>query len=131
MRKVLWFIQVLLALLFLGAGLAKIIQPKDALAAIENMRWVEDFSQGTVRLIGTLELLAAIGLIVPALTRILPWLTPLAAAGLVLLMIGAAITHVGRGEYGAILVNLVILLVAAFVAYGRWRIAPIDARSPR
>ena len=88
------------------------------------MAWVEDFSQETVRPIGTLEVLGAIGLMLPALTGILTWLTPLAAAGLVLLMIGAALTHLRRIEYRNIAVNAVLLILAAFVAYGRFFVLP-------
>ena len=114
----LWVAQVLLAVAFLGAGATKLSQPKEKLA--KNMAWVEDFSQGTVRLIGALEVVGAIGLVLPALTRILLWLTPLAALGLVLLMIGAALTHLRRTEYGNIAMNAVLLVLAAFVAYGRF-----------
>jgi uncharacterized membrane protein YphA (DoxX/SURF4 family) len=101
-----------------GGGATKLSQPKEKLA--KNMAWVEDFSQGTVRLIGALEVVGAIGLVLPALTRILLWLTPLAALGLVLLMIGAALTHLRRREYGNIAMNAVLLVLAAFVAYGRF-----------
>jgi uncharacterized membrane protein YphA (DoxX/SURF4 family) len=118
MSITLWVVQVLLAVAFLGAGATKLSQPKEKLA--KNMAWVEDFSQGTVRLIGTLEVLGAIGLVLPALTGVLPWLTPLAAAGLVLLMIGAALAHLRRTEYGNIAVNAVLLILAAFVVYGRF-----------
>jgi uncharacterized membrane protein YphA (DoxX/SURF4 family) len=117
MSIALWVAQVLLAVAFLGAGATKLSQPKEKLA--KNMAWVEDFSQGTVRLIGALEVLGAIGLVLPALTGILPWLTPLAALGLVLLMIGAALTHLRRTEYGNIAMNAVLLVLAAFVAVGR------------
>ena len=126
MSKLLWVAQVLLAVAFLLSGMAKVAQPKEALAA--NMDWVEDFSQGSIQVIGALEVLGAIGLIVPALTGILPWLTPLAAGGLALTMIGAMITHAARGEYGMILLNLILLLLAVFVAFGRWRVAPTKAR---
>jgi uncharacterized membrane protein YphA (DoxX/SURF4 family) len=118
----LWVVQVLLALAFLGAGAMKLSQPKEKL--LKNMAWVEDFSQGTVRLIGALEVVGAIGVVVPALTGILPWLTPLAALGLVLLMIGAALTHLRRTEYGNVAVNAVLLVLAAFVAYGRFFVLP-------
>jgi uncharacterized membrane protein YphA (DoxX/SURF4 family) len=118
MSIALWVVQGLLAVAFLGAGAMKLSQPKEKLA--KNMAWVEDFSQGTVRLIGTLEVLGAIGLVLPALSGVLPWLTPLAALGLVVLMIGAALTHLRRTEYGNIAVNAVLLILAAFVAYGRF-----------
>src|SRR3712207_6384671 len=90
----LWVIQVLLAVAFLVSGAMKLSQPKEKL--LKNMAWVEDFSQPTVRIIGALEVLGAIGIVLPALTGILPWLTPLAALGLVLTMIGAAFTHLRR-----------------------------------
>ena len=118
----LWAVQVLVAAAFLAAGATKLSQPKEKL--VKNMAWVEDFSQGTVRLIGALEVLGAIGVVVPALTGIVPWLTPLAALGLVLLMIGAALTHLRRTEYGNIAMNAVLLVLAAFVAYGRFFILP-------
>ena len=118
----LWVVQVLLAAAFLVSGATKLSQPKEKL--VKNMAWVEDFSQPTVRNIGALEVLGAIGIVLPALTGILPWLTPLAALGLVLTMIGAALTHLRRAEYGGIAVNAVLLILAAFVAYGRFFVLP-------
>jgi uncharacterized membrane protein YphA (DoxX/SURF4 family) len=118
----LWVAQVLLAVAFLGAGATKLSQPKEKL--LKNMAWVEDFSQPAVRLIGALEVLGAIGVVLPALTGILPWLTPLAALGLVLLMVGAALTHLRRTEYGNVAVNALLLILAAVVAYGRFFILP-------
>ena len=114
----LWVVQGLLAVAFLGAGGAKLTQPKEKLA--KNMAWVEDFSQGTVRLIGALEVLGAVGLVLPGLIGVLPWLTPLAALGLVLTMAGAILTHLRRRENSAITVPVVLLVLAAFVAYGRF-----------
>jgi uncharacterized membrane protein YphA (DoxX/SURF4 family) len=118
MNVVLWIIAGLLAVAFLGAGLTKLTQPKEKLAA--NMAWVEDFSPGMVKLIGGLEVLAAIGLILPAALDVLPVLVPLAAVGLVALMIGAAITHARRKEFPMIAINVVLLLLAAVVAWGRF-----------
>jgi uncharacterized membrane protein YphA (DoxX/SURF4 family) len=118
----LWIVQVLLAAAFLVSGMTKLSQPKEKL--VKNMAWVEDFSQGAVRIIGALEVLGAIGIVLPALTGILPWLTPLAAAGLVLTMIGAALTHLRRAEYSVITVPAVVLILAAFVAYGRFFVLP-------
>ena len=122
MSIALWVVQVLLAAAFLVSGATKLSQPKEKL--VKNMAWVEDFSQPTVRIIGALEVLGAIGIVVPALTGILPWLTPLAALGLVLLMVGAALTHLRRTEYGNIAMNAVPLVLAAFVAYGRFFVLP-------
>lgn len=113
-------VQALLAVAFGMAGAVKLAQPKEKLAA--QMGWVEDFTPAMVKGIGALELLGAIGLIVPQLTGILPWLTPLAAAGLALTMAGAAITHLRRGENQMVVINLILLALAAFVAYGRFAI---------
>jgi uncharacterized membrane protein YphA (DoxX/SURF4 family) len=126
MNIVLWILQGLLVVLFLMAGLMKASQSKDALKERggKHMNWVDDVSDGTVRLIGLLELLAGIGLILPQLTGILPWLTPLAAVGLVLTMIGAMMVNVRHGNRVAIVENIVLLLLAAFVAYGRFIIIP-------
>jgi uncharacterized membrane protein YphA (DoxX/SURF4 family) len=118
----LWVVQGLLAVAFLGAGATKLSQPKEKLA--KNMAWVEDFSQRTVRLIGALEVLGAIGLVLPALTGILPWLTPLAALGLAATMIGAVLTHLRRGEHSAMVPPAALLVLAAFVAYGRFFVLP-------
>jgi uncharacterized membrane protein YphA (DoxX/SURF4 family) len=117
MNIALWIVQALLALAFGMAGLMKITQPKEKLAA--QMGWVEDFAPTTIKAIGVLEVLGAIGIILPWLTGILPWLTPLAALGLVLTMLGAMATHLRRHENQNIVVNAVLLLLAAFVAYGR------------
>jgi uncharacterized membrane protein YphA (DoxX/SURF4 family) len=115
---VLWIIAAVLAAAFLAAGLTKLSQPKEKLAA--SMGWVEDFSPGMVKTIGALEVLAAIGLILPAALDIAPVLVPLAATGLVLLMIGAAITHARRREQQMIVINAALLALAAVVAWGRF-----------
>lgn len=123
MNTPIWIAQILLALAFGMAGIMKATQPKEKLAA--NMAWVNDFSQTQVRGIGTLEFLGAVGLILPALTGILPVLTPIAAVGLILVMIGAIFTHIRRKEYGIIVVNVVLLAIAAFIAYGRFVAVPL------
>src|ERR1041385_7614722 len=101
-----WIVQILLALAFLAAGVLKLTRPKEKLA--ERMGWVNDFSPSIVKAIGLIEILGAVGLVLPALTNILPILTPLAAGGLVLDMIGAAATHFRRKEYTMIVGNLVL-----------------------
>jgi len=123
MNVALWVLQVLLALFFLVAGVTKLSQRRVKLAP--RMAWVSDFSDGQVKLIGALEVLGAAGLLLPALTGILPWLTPLAAVGLALTMAGAALTHWRRTEYRMIPINVVILLLAAFVAFGRFVVEPL------
>ena len=119
MNVFLWIVAVSLALAFLAAGLMKLTRSKQQLAD-SGMAWVEDFSVGTIRLIATLEVLAAIGLLLPALLDVVPVLVPLAALGLVLLMAGAAITHARRKEPQMIVVNGVLLVLAAVVAWGRF-----------
>ncbi|MCB8941783.1 MAG: DoxX family protein [Ardenticatenaceae bacterium] len=117
MNIALWIVQGLLAAAFLMAGGMKMAQPKEKLA--QNMAWVEDFSQNAVRTIGLLEVLGAIGLILPLALKIWPVLTGVAAIGLVLTMIGAAITHTRRGEMPMLVPNIVLGALAAFVAVGR------------
>jgi uncharacterized membrane protein YphA (DoxX/SURF4 family) len=118
MNVAIWVLQILLALAFLAAGVTKITQPRQKLAT--NMGWVEDFSDPAVRSIGTLEILGALGLLVPALTGVATVLVPIAAVGLALLMIGAAATHRRRGELPMIGVNTVLLLLAVVVAWARF-----------
>jgi uncharacterized membrane protein YphA (DoxX/SURF4 family) len=122
MNIALWVVQVLLAAAFGMAGFMKATQPKEKLAT--NIAWVNDFSPNNVRAIGVLEMLAAIGLLAPLGLNILPWLTPLAAIGLVIVMLGAAFTHFRRGEIPLIGVNAVLGLLAAFVAFGRFDLLP-------
>ena len=119
MNRALWVIQVVLALLFLGAGGMKVMTPASELAA--QMPWVDDFPAGSHRIIGALEVLGAIGIVVPAATGIVPILTPVAAGGLALTMVGAVATHLSRGEYSALIVPLFLLGLSSFVAYGRLR----------
>jgi len=116
---VLWTIGGVLAAAYLAAGLMKLAQPKEKLAA-SGMGWTEDFGAGPVKLIGALEILAAAGLILPAAFGIAPVLVPLAALGLVLLMAGAAIAHTRRNESQMIVINLVLLALAAVVVWGRF-----------
>jgi uncharacterized membrane protein YphA (DoxX/SURF4 family) len=118
MNIVLWVLQGLLAAAFLMAGLTKVSQPKDKL--VKQMGWVEDFSDNAVKGIGAVEILAALGLILPAATGIATILTPLAATGLVVTMILAGIVHVRRGEQSKLPINIVLLILAAIVAWGRF-----------
>jgi uncharacterized membrane protein YphA (DoxX/SURF4 family) len=124
MNIVLWVVQILLALAFLMAGTLKAMKPPDKLSA--RMTWVKAMKpQQIVRLIGILEILGAIGLVLPAVTGILPWLTPVAAIGLVLTMIGAVILHTRIGEASRIAPNIVLLLLAAFIVIGRFVVVPL------
>lgn len=118
MNVALWIIAALLALGFLAGGALKLVQPKEKLPA--GWGWVDDFSGSSIKTIGTLEVLAAVGLILPAALDIAPVLVPLAAVGLALLMVGAVITHLRRREPQGIVVTLVLLALAVFVVWGRF-----------
>ncbi|MBP8532709.1 DoxX family protein [Streptomyces sp. MK37H] len=120
MNVTLWAVAALPALVFLGAGAAKLAQSKEKLLASPSMGWAEDFSPGVIKTIGLLEALGAIGLILPAAVDIAPALVPLAASGLALIMFGAAITHSRRGEAQSAAVNAVLLALTVFVAWGRF-----------
>jgi uncharacterized membrane protein YphA (DoxX/SURF4 family) len=123
MTYVLWIVQVLLAALFLFAGGMKLVLP------LEKMTGSVPLPGLFLRFIGVVEVLGAIGLILPGLLRIRPGLTPLAAAGLVIIMIGATVLTLAGGDVALALIPLVVGLLAAFVAYGRWRLAPLRASS--
>ena len=125
MNYVLWIVQGLLALIFLFTGGTKLILPIEVLT--EQTPLLGLF----VRVLGVAEVLGAIGLILPGLLRIWPVLTPLAASGLVIIVTGATVlTLVGVVPVGAAmaLIPLVVGLLSAFVAYGRWRLAPLGRR---
>jgi hypothetical protein len=120
MNIALWIVAGLLAVLFLASGAVKLAQPKEKLAASPTGAFAEDFSAGTVKAIGAAEVLGAVGLILPAVLDTAPVLVPLAAVGLVLLMVGAVITHFRRHEARVVVVPLTLLALAAFVAWGRF-----------
>ena len=123
MNIALWITQALLAALFLFAGIMKLIMP------IEEMTKEIAMPGGFLRFIGVVEVLGAIGLILPWLLRIRPNLTPLAAAGLVIIMIGATAVTLMSGAIATALIPFVVGLLAAFVAYGRWRLTPLPSKS--
>jgi len=126
MSVALWTVQALLALFFLMHALLKFVLP-DGLP--DTLTWLYDLPRLPSIVIGMLELMAAIGLVLPGVTRIRPRLVPLAAVGLMLTMIGAAIFHLTRGELVLIPVNVMVFLLAGFVAYGRIRLRPIAERT--
>jgi uncharacterized membrane protein YphA (DoxX/SURF4 family) len=119
MNITLWVIAGLLAAAFAAAGLMKLAQPKAKLAE-SGMAWTEDFSEGQVKGIGAVEVLGAIGLILPAALDIAPILSALAAAGLVITMLIATVVHARRGEKSSMPITLVLAALAAFVAIMRF-----------
>lgn len=124
MNILLWIIQILLALLFLVAGVEKLITPVEELmkGASPNAVRLPDFF---IKFIGTLEVLGALGLILPGLLRRRQELTPLAAFGLLIIMIGAVVVTIMGDGVGAASVPFIVALLCAFVAYGRWKLRPL------
>jgi hypothetical protein len=121
MTHALWIVQALLALLFLFAGGTKLVLP------LEQLQGPVPLPGAFVRFIGVVEVLGALGLVLPGLLRIRPGLTPLAAAGLVIVMAGATVITAATGTLAMALIPLAVGVLAAFVAYGRWRLAPVHA----
>ena len=119
MNITLWIIAGVLAAAFFMAGAMKLAQPKAKLAD-SGMAWTEDFSETQVKLIGLVEVLGALGLVLPAVLDIAPILTPIAAAGLAITQLVAASVHARRGEKQMIPINLVLAALAAFVAVMRF-----------
>jgi hypothetical protein len=120
MNLALWIVAGLLAAVFLFAGSSKLFIPREKLAKAPGGGWTLDFSVGFVKALGAVEILGAVGLILPALLDIAPVLVPLAALGLGLIMIGAALVEFRRQEFKHVLVNLTYLALIAFVAWGRF-----------
>ena len=121
MNLTLWVVAGLLAVVYLISGGVKLVMPKERLAATTpGASWVDDFSAGSVKAIGALEVLAAVGLVLPAALDIAPVLVPLAALGLVMIMVGAVITRIRRKEVRFAVADLVYLALTGFVAWGRF-----------
>ncbi|HEV2237043.1 MAG TPA: DoxX family protein [Ktedonobacterales bacterium] len=122
MNIVLWIVQGLLALLYLAIGAVKASQPIPRLS--KRLPWVTALPPAQVRAIGVAEALGGIGIVLPLATGILPWLTPTAAGGLVIIQVAAAVFHTARGEYATLRGNIVLLILAAFVLFGRTVLIP-------
>jgi uncharacterized membrane protein YphA (DoxX/SURF4 family) len=118
MNMALWIVPIVLPVAFFGSGLLKLVRSKDQLVT-SGFGWAEDFSPSTIRLIGVAEILGALGLILPGALHIAPILVPLAAIGLALVMVGAAVVHSRRKETPMIAINAVLLVLALFVVWGR------------
>ncbi len=119
MNVVLWIIAAVLAVAFLAAGLLKVSQPKEKLAAT-GLKWTEDFTAGQIKAIAILEILAAVGLILPPALHIAPVLAPLAALGLAIVMVGAIVVHGRRREFPNVVFNAILLVLAVIVVWGRF-----------
>jgi hypothetical protein len=123
MNILLWVLQVLLAAAFLAHGLLFLFPPAEML---ELMKFIPT----PFRLfLGVAEVLAAVGLTLPGITRIQPWWIPYAAAGVMVVMVSATVFHIARGEISSAIVTVILLAMATFVAYMRWKVKPILSRT--
>jgi putative oxidoreductase len=123
MNIILWLLQLLLALAFFAHGCLLLFPPPEI-----AVQMYATFPQSFWLFLGVAEILAAVGLTLPGVTRIQPWLVPCAAAGVMVVMICATAYHMSRGEVSSALTTIVLLAAASFVAYMRWRVAPISPR---
>jgi len=125
-NKALWTAQVLAGLFFLYTGVLHFIVPEGLPATFE---WMYDLSDTLHYVTGAAEILGGLGLLLPAFTRIQPQLVPMAAVGLALLMVGAVIYHLGRDEAQNVVSNVLWIVVTGFIAYGRWKVVPIEPKA--
>lgn len=125
MNVLLWILQVLLALAFGAHGWMMLAPPPDIAQLMNESlpRWFQVF-------LGVAEVVAGIGLTLPGLTRIQPWLVVWAAGGIMIVMISATVYHIARGEISSAAITFLLLVIATFVAYMRWRVLPIPERRP-
>ena len=124
MNILLWLVQILLALAFFAHGWMLLFPPASLIDAMNST-----MSTGFRLFLGTAEVLAAIGITVPGITRIMPFFVPLAAVGLMIVMVSATVFHIARNEISSAITTFVLLALATFVAYGRWKIKPIVPRA--
>lgn len=125
MNVALWVVAIVLAVVFLGAGLIKLVTPKAKLLENPAMGWAASFPQPAIKAIAAAEIAGAVGLILPGALGIAPWLVPTAATGLALTMVGAVIAHGRRGEWSAAALNVALLVAAGFVAALRFGSYPL------
>jgi uncharacterized membrane protein len=126
MNKVLWVLQVLFGVYFVGVGVSHFIVPEGLPAMME---WMYDLNDTLHLVSGTAEILGGLGLILPAVTRIQPRLVPLAAIGLAIVMAGAVVFHIGREEYQQLGTNLVLIVILLIIAWGRGKTHPITPKT--
>lgn len=126
MNIFLWILQLLLGLFFLYQGFLHFTVPP---GLPDNMAWMYELPAALHYFAGTAEILAGLGLILPGLSRIQTRLTPLAALGIVIIMVGAAVWQLSRGAYADVIGNIVIMGLAGLAAYGRWKLSPLKDRN--
>lgn len=128
LNTALWAAQIFLALVFLITGAGKLFLPIENLYAL--IPWTKDVNSLPVRLIGFSEIIGSLGLILPSLLRIKPWLTPLAAIGIAVVMLLAIIFNISIGETSVLGINILLFLVSIFIAWGRFKRSPIPSKYP-
>ncbi|MFO7701152.1 MAG: DoxX family protein [Acidimicrobiia bacterium] len=121
----LWAIQIIFGIYFIAIGVLHFVVPEGLPSAME---WMYELSDTLHIVSGTAEILGGLGLILPGLTKIRPELTIYAAAGLAILMVGALIYHLNRGEMQNIVTNVVVAAIMAYLAYARWKLTPLEGR---
>ena len=126
MNMFLWVLQVLMAIAFLAHGWL-LLFPSPEMEQLMN----STMTRGFRLFLGVAEVLAAVGLTLPGVARVMPWLVYCAAAGLMIVMIGATILHIRRDEISSAAITAVLLLIVTFIAYMRWRVTPISVRAGR
>lgn len=125
LNTALWILAGFLGTAFTIAGTTLLVLPKDRYRALHHsQQWVDDFSDGQVKVIGGLKLLGGLGLLLPAVGDVAPVLVPLAACGLALFMAGAGTTRLRRGELQSLVGDLVFLAMFALLAWGRFELEP-------
>jgi hypothetical protein len=120
MNITLWIVAAFLATAYLGAGAMKMVRPHESLVANHSMAWAADVAPRAVKAIGFVEVIGALGVILPQATGIAELLTPLAACGLIVFQLAASLTHARRKEYSYLPINVVFTAAAVFVAAGRF-----------
>ncbi len=125
MNRALWIAQIVLGVYFVAVGVMHFIVPE---GLPDQMAWMYDLSTGLHVVSGAAEILGGLGLILPAVTGVRTDLVPLAAAGLMLVMVGAIVYHIGRSETQNIFFNVVLIAILGFIAYGRYRLHPHVSR---
>ena len=120
MNTALWIVQILLAALFLTVGSIKLVLPKETLSKV--FEWIDDYSSDRVKLIGSFEVIGALGLFIPGVYSFWIVLIPIAATGLAIIMVLAALTHYNRGEKSEMTTNVIVLVLLTFIVVGRFAI---------
>ncbi len=123
--RALWVLQWLFGVYFLAIGILHFVVPEGLPA---QLGWMYELSDTLHVVTGIAEILGGLGLILPSITRIRPELTPLAALGLIVIMVGAVVWHIGRDELTNVGINVLNAVILAYIAYGRWRLVPIEPR---